>query len=143
MPKPNGGAELAPNDQTRIDELVGDFRDLRDWLDKEKKKYEAFIAPYIARREELEGEMLAFLERTGQESARTSRGTVTATVHRTASASDPDALVEFIRKTGLLELLDRRPNKTAVLAYLKEHEELPPGVKLDSIRSISVRKPTS
>jgi hypothetical protein len=140
MDKLNGGPE--PQELARIDELVADFRTLRDWLDTQKKKYEEKIAPIIARKEEIGREMLAFLDQTGQESARTSQGTVTARVDRTASCSDPDEFMAFIRESGLLELLDRRPNKTACLAYLSEHNELPPGVKLDSIRNVSVRKPS-
>jgi hypothetical protein len=140
MAKINGGPD--PQELARIDELVGDYRTVRDWLDAQKKKYEEKIAPYIALKEELKGEMLAFLDQTGQESARTSQGTVTAKVDRTASCSDPDEFMAFIRVSGLLELLDRRPNKTACLAYLNEHNELPPGVKLDSIRNVSVRRPS-
>jgi hypothetical protein len=137
----NGGPDS--QELARIDELVGDFRTLRDWLEKEKKKYEEKIAPYIARKEEIGREMLAFLEQTGQQSARTSQGTVTATVSQTVSCSDdPDTFMAFIRETGMLELMDRRPNKTACLAYLSEHNELPPGVQLSSIRIASVRKPT-
>jgi hypothetical protein len=141
MTKVNGGPD--PQELARIDELVADFRTLRDWLNVQKKKYEDNIAPYIARKEEIGREMLAFLDQTGQESARTSQGTVTATVNHTVSCSDdPDAFMAFIRKSGMLELLDRRPNKTACLAYLSEHNELPPGVQLSSIRIASVRKPT-
>jgi hypothetical protein len=144
MDKFNGGVPTTPQDDTRIDELVDDFRVIRDWLDREEKRHQTKIAPYIARREALRGEMLAFLDRTGQKSARTAKGTVEIRIDRSASCSDPDALIKFIRESGLLELLDRRPNKTACFTYAQEHDgEAPPGVKLDSTRNINVRKPTS
>jgi hypothetical protein len=140
MAEINGGPD--PQELARIDELVDDFRTLRNWLEREEERYKTRIAPYIARREELKGEMLAFLDRTGQKSARTAKGTVEIRVDRSASCSDPDKFMAFIRESGLLELVDRRPNKTACLAYLNEHDELPPGVKLDSTRNVNVRKPT-
>jgi len=134
---------MAPTEEARIDEMVRDFRAIREFIERETERFKERMAPYLARKEELTWEMLAFLDGTAQKSARTDQGTVTATVDRTVSCSDPDMLVKFVRTTGLLELLDRRPNKTACWAYADEHGgEAPPGVKLNSTRNVSVRKPS-
>ena len=54
-------------------------------------------------KQKLIGEMLAFLDKTGQKSAKTAKGTVTVIVppaHR--RLTDPDQFIDFVFKNDLL-----------------------------------------
>ena len=61
---------------------------------------------------------------------------------RTTGVLDHDDLRTFVRsRDDGLAFLDLRPNKEMALAYAEEHNgALPPGVKLNSVRRLNVRK---
>jgi hypothetical protein len=131
-----------PPNQTRIDELVGHYIAVRDELEDRKKAYKADTKPLNDMMDELTRHLLSALDDSGAESARTDMGTVTATVRYSIKAEDPDALMKYIEKTGFVYLLDRRPNITACREFAEENDTLPPGVKLNSMRTVSVRSPS-
>jgi hypothetical protein len=63
-------------------------------------------------------------------------------VRDTASCSDPNLFIDYVREHDAYELLDRRPNSTACKEFLKANNQLPPGVKLNSMRYVNVRTGT-
>ncbi len=77
----------------------------------------------------------------GVDSAKTSEGTVFLSSKRTAALADADAFMKFVISTQQFELLDRKANTTAVTDYLKEHDELPPGVNYSVFQTLNVRSP--
>jgi len=87
--------------------------------------------------------LLEALDNSGQDSAKTKKGTVSAIVRDTASLSDASKFMDFVRDNDAYELMDRRANGTACKEYAREHGVLPPGVRINSIRLVSVRNPTS
>jgi hypothetical protein len=137
MAKKNGGA--MPPHKTRIDELVAQYVQIRDRMEELKKEYERTIEPFKTVQEQLRMRILAFLDGTGQEMARTNEGTVSKITKHSASLHMPDEFMEFVFKHRLPELLDRKANSTACISYANEHGTLPPGVTINSIRTISVR----
>jgi hypothetical protein len=141
MAKVNGG-KITSADLVRIDQIIGHLRKVRARLDEIKEDYKKACEPLKGVEGQLEDRIRAFLDATGQEMARTDQGTVSISLRHTASLSDPDEFMTFVEEHGLLELLDRRANATACRAYADEHGELPPGVRVNSIRSISVRAPS-
>jgi hypothetical protein len=134
--KSNGKPEEVAS---RIDLLVADYIKVRTRLGELKEDYEKEIQPLKAVKDELAAAMLAFLDQTGQEMARTDEGTVYATVRHTASCPDPDIFMEFVAQHGFYDLLDRRPNATACRDHAEEYGTLPPGVKIHSTRTVGVR----
>jgi hypothetical protein len=141
MAKGNGGKPTSA-DLVRIDQIIGHLRKVRARLDELKEEYETARGPLKAVDEELQERIRAFLDATGQEMARTEQGTVFTTLRHNAALTDPDVFMAFVEEHGLLELLDRRANATGCRAYAEEHGELPPGVRINSIRYVNVRKPT-
>jgi hypothetical protein len=133
---------LAKTDgSTRLNEIIADYLERR-------KKLEAFDAAVKKERsthttgmEELKGQMREILEAMGVASARTDAGTATLSTVDSVKAVDPDAFFAYVWKTGEIELLERRPAKTAVRAFAEEHGKLPPGVSLTTSSSISVTSP--
>jgi hypothetical protein len=130
-----------PTTYIRLGEWVKEFVRKRDGLARfddaaREKRKELFVDPM----NELTGKILAALDATGQISARTEFGTATINVNHYASCSDPDAFVEFVRENDAWELMERRASGLACRAFAEEHGRLPPGVRINTVRSIGVRR---
>lgn len=115
---------------------------IRDRLADLKREYDEKRKPEEARKELLEGILLEYLEKNNFQNVKTVEGTFYKTTTYKASLSDPEALIGFIKATGLLELLERRASVTAVRAYAEEHNELPPGVQLNGESNVNVNRVT-
>lgn len=133
MPK----SETATKSNGRIDQRVDEFIQVRDEIERIEKEV---IGPLKALKERLAGTMLEFLDRTGQKSAKTAKGTVSVIVKHTSPLTDPDAFMEFVRKNDAYELMDRRANSTACREYAEQHGKLPPGVKINATRTAGVTR---
>jgi hypothetical protein len=142
MAKKNGKYKATAEDLARIDKMAGQYVAIRERRRELKAQFDQLDGPFEEAMHDLGLRMMNFLDKTGQESARTSEGTVTTTMRTTAALSDPEEFVAFVRKHDMLELMDRRANPTACRAFAEENGKLPPGVRLNSIRTISVRSPT-
>ena len=134
-PKVDGKLETS----IKINKLVAQYIAVRERMRKLKALYEEQLQPFKDAESKLSGVMLQFLEETGQESARTDAGTVYITERHTASLTDPDLFMEFVMKNGAFELMDRRANSTACRDHCEEYGSLPPGVKINSLRTVNVR----
>jgi hypothetical protein len=132
----------SPTKPPQISRLVSDYITLRNHIEKLRKEYQETIKPCEDLKDKLTARILAFLDGTDQEMARTTEGTVTKGVKHTASLDDPNMFMDFVMEQEMPELLDRKANAKACLEYAEEHGSLPPGVKINSIRTISVRSPT-
>lgn len=137
----NGNGRIIAD--ARVDKLVADYIATRDYIKKLKEKHKNELAEFELALEKLAGRLLLFLAHTGQEMARTAAGTVTATVRYTPSLSDPDVFMDFVAEHGLFELLDRRANATACKEFEKDTGTLPPGVRINTWRGVSVRTATA
>ncbi len=137
----NGNGRIVAD--ARVDKLVADYIATRDYIKKLKEKHKQELAEFELALEKLAGRLLLFLDYHGQEMARTAEGTVSATFRDTASLSDPDVFMEFVAEHGLYELLDRRANATACKDFAKDTGTLPPGVRINTLRGVSVRTATA
>lgn len=90
--------------------------------------------------DELNNLLLSHLDKVQADSVRTKAGTVYRTAKRSASTADFAAFWNFVVKHEFWDLVDRKPNVTAVSEYLEEHQALPPGVNLNSTFVVGVRK---
>lgn len=135
--KPESSETPAP----RIDKRVAQFVLVRDEIDAMKERHKAELKPYEDVKNKLIGEMLAFLDSTGQKSAKTAEGIATVIVRHTAVCTDPDLFIEFVFEKNLRDLIDRRANAVACRDYAEEHDgSLPPGVKINSMRTVGVTR---
>jgi hypothetical protein len=130
-----------PSANARIDKRVAQYIMIRTEIEEIEERHKAELKPFKLAKERLVGEMLEFLDRTGQKSAKTAVGTVTVSVRHTAVCIDPDVFIEFVFEKNLRELIDRRANAVACRDYAQEHDGvLPPGVKINSLRTVGVTK---
>ena len=126
----------------RIDKLIAHCRQLDNQLDELKAGYKAKTIPIDNLRKEIEGELLRILDAAGVKTARTAEGTATAEEKITASCSDPDVFMDYVKRTGRFELLNRAANPTACREFTEKNQEPPPGVKLNFLRYVQIRKPS-
>ena len=122
-----------------LDDLVAKYVKLRDHIDNTEELVKKHLQPFKAKKDEITADLLKLLDDQGTVMARTKHGTVSARVRRSSPLTDPEIFMDFVRENDLLELLDRRANTEAVVAYANEHEGvLPPGVKINAIRYVGV-----
>ena len=91
--------------------------------------------------DEIEAEMMTFLNQTGQESSKTAAGTFFKKTTTSAKVADRDIFIAFVMEHDATNFLENRVNKTAVEEYIAEHGELPPGIDVTRITSVSVNRP--
>lgn len=140
MPIAKRSANSPPATNGQIDRRVAQFVLVRDEIEIIKERHKAELAEYEELKQKLIGEMLAFLDKTGQEAAKTTAGTARVMVRHTAVCTDPDEFMEFVFTNNLRELIDRRANAIACRDYAEEKGNLPPGVKINSMRTVGVTR---
>ena len=67
-------------------------------------------------------------------------GTAYRSVRASAKVADWDSLLEFIKKEGAWEMLERRVSKVAVEQFKAETNDLPPGVDWGETQVINFRR---
>lgn len=124
-----------------IEDLVAEYVALRD----KKLEVTAHAKDLVGRLEDkmsgLEVEILKAMGE-GVESIRTKAGTAYKSTKRSTSVAGWDNFLPWVQQTDNWHMLTRAANKTAVLEYLDEHEELPPGINLYSELTININRPT-
>lgn len=133
--------EKPPEIDGRIDKRVATFIKIRDGIAEIEERHKAELKPWNDLKEKATGELLQLLDDAGLKSAKTAAGTVTVKVFHTSPLSDPDAFMDFVRENDAYELMDRRANSTACIEFAESHDgKLPPGVKINSRRTVGVTK---
>ena len=67
-------------------------------------------------------------------------GTAYKSTRASASVADWDSLFEYITTNDAWEMLEQRVNKTAVMQFREEHEDLPPGVNWSETQVVNFRR---
>jgi hypothetical protein len=126
-----------------VSKRVAQYRLLDEKIDALNDAHKAAMAPLANVKALLEGYFEKFLTSTGQQTAVTAGGTIHWNHRTTASLEDPQAFMDFVTANQRFDLMDRRANATAVREYAEKEHILPPGVKLNNIRTVGVRKPSA
>ncbi|HEX6825412.1 MAG TPA: hypothetical protein VF077_03765 [Nitrospiraceae bacterium] len=138
---PKAPVAKIPVSKIQINELVAQYRAVRDRIAELDAAHKRAMEPFKVTLSKLAGVMLHFLDATGQESAKTDAGTVYITTRHSASLADPESFMAYVMKHGAFELMDRKANSTACRDFAEENGELPPGVTINSIRTVGVLQP--
>jgi hypothetical protein len=124
-----------------VDKLINYYVLTRNQIAEIKQRHKNELAPSEKAMGVLAAELIEVLDQSGVESARTKSGTVSLSSHDSASCSDPTMFIDYVREHDAYELVNRHPNPTACKEFVKEHGKPPPGVKLNSIRTVKVNSP--
>lgn len=124
-----------------IDALVQEFVALRDKKSEVTAKAKDVVSGLERKMSDIESRILELMG-DGIESIRTRNGTAYKSLKRQTSVAGWDDFLPWIKETDNWHMLTRAANKAAVIEYLEEEGELPPGINLYSQVAINVRKGT-
>lgn len=114
------------------------IRDARTAL---RKQYEEADADLKQSQEKLESVMLDHLNKHGMTSVRTEAGTFFRQEEITPSASDWNALYDWIKENDAWDALERRVKKTFIKEFQEAHNGgLPPGISVHREYVVRVRR---
>lgn len=136
--KSTEGLKAMDLDLAKVTKAHISIRDARNEL---RKEYEAKDADLKASQQKLEAVMLDHLQKHGMESVRTDAGTFYRQEEVIPSASDWQALYDWIKDHDAWDCLERRIKKTFVKEYQEVHDGgLPPGVSVYREYVVRVRR---
>lgn len=128
--------------EQRADDMIDRYLTLRDYKKKADAEYNLWRKQeYDDPMQEIENTLLGILNQTGSSSLRTKKGTAVRVENVSVTTSDGSALREWVIGNADWELVDWRPNKTAVKELVRAGEPLPPGINYQTFYNISVRSP--
>ena len=113
---------------------------LRDTKKLKDEEHKESVAKLVQAMDKLEGALLEFLDRSGSQNVACPAGTAFRQVQVSATVTDKDAFMAFVKETNQYEALDIKANKTFVKEYIEENQEAPPGVKVSQIASVGVQR---
>jgi len=128
--------------ETKADELVQLFLEVRDELAFLDQQYKEARAVLERNWERLEIKALAFLQRTGQTNAKTDYGTLYKRIDTRINVSDPQRFIDHVltNPEENIFLMEHRACKTACQDWIREHNKDVPGVQIKHEAKIGVRK---
>lgn len=121
-------------------EVVDRMLQLREQRSQLKKEYEERDKQLRTMMERGENWLLQHMHETGHKSFKVEGATVYTSATNRYSFGDWSGFAEWVRKTGEVDLLQHRVSSRNLDEYVKEHGELPPGVKKDPVVSVNIRK---
>lgn len=124
----------------KLDLIIERYVQLRDRKAELKAAFDASVAEINTGLQRLEGAILDTLTEQGVESVRTGAGTAYKSVSTSVTAADGEMFLQWCLGNDRLDLLEKRPSKTAVEAYKEEFNDLPPGINWKSAVSVGVRR---
>jgi hypothetical protein len=125
-----------------MDRRTAQYIALRDRIKQIDDAHKEERNKYVTLMDEVAGHIQAFMEANKLENLKTEHGTCYTSTKTSASLADADAFMKFVIDNKMFDLLDRRANATAVKAYVEEHKGLPPGVSLNQVQTLGVRRPS-
>lgn len=123
-----------------LDVAVEKYVQLRDKVDAIRKQHVAQLAPYALAMAGVEALLLDALNTAGADAMKAPAGTFYK--HQTSSVKVTrwSETLKHIQDNGLWELLDPRVNKTAAQAIMEETSLPIPGVQVERVTVVHVRR---
>jgi phage host-nuclease inhibitor protein Gam len=119
-----------------MERLVAGVLERKARLVEIEAEYKGRVAPIKEEIEKLEAALMKLMNEAGVQSVKTKAGTAYFSNVSSVRVVDWPVTLDFIVSNGAWDLLERRVNKTA----LKELEEGVPGVAIETIRKVNVRR---
>jgi phage host-nuclease inhibitor protein Gam len=119
-----------------MERLVAGVLERKARLVEIEAEYKGRVAPIKEEIEKLEAALMKLMNEAGVQSVKTKAGTAYFSNVSSVRVVDWPVTLDFIVSNGAWDLLERRVNKTA----LKELEDGVPGVAIETIRKVNVRR---
>ena len=129
-----------PTPQIDVEKRVGQYVKLRDLKTEMKAKHEDELRPVTQTMLMIEEELKSALSTMNATNMKTTQGTVSLTHKASASAADLSAFWTWVVTQGAFDMLDKKPNVTAITEYVNANGVPPPGVNYSVHVGIGVRR---
>jgi hypothetical protein len=126
--------------QVDVEKRVGQFVLLRDLKAELKAKHDAEMKPINDTMEMIKDELKGALAANNATNMKTDAGTVSLTNKVSASAADINMFWTWVVTQGAFDMLDKKPNVTAITDYVKQNGVPPPGVNYNVFVDAGVRR---
>lgn len=123
------------------DWMIDRYVKLRDKKRELEADHKRVLASYNDMLVKLENNLLDTMKASGLTNMRCAHGTAFQTTRWNTKVVDWPATLGYIREHNGWDLLERRVNKTAVIAVMEETQAPPPGVDVTSEVVVNVRRP--
>jgi hypothetical protein len=125
----------------KIDAMVSLYIECRDWVKAQEVAHKDKIAAKKAAMQQIEGILQTFLDKTGQIRGACKTGTFYSTTKYSASIKDKQEFKRHVIGTENWDLLDFKCNVQAARDFEKENGAPLPGVAINAIAKVGVRRP--
>jgi hypothetical protein len=123
------------------EQLVTVYIKMRDALVKLQREFDEKEGAIKAQQDIITQALLEMCKEMGAEGLRTPAGSVFKTVKTRYWTSDWGSMKQFIKDNDALDLMEQRVHQTNMKNFLEENPTLmPPGMRVDSRYSITVRR---
>jgi hypothetical protein len=124
----------------QLDKFVAAYIKLRDAKAALAAKYKEQLVPIETAMGKIEAALLQTLNSQGAQSVKTPEGTVYKTSRTSATASEWDTFLAWVRENEHWNFLERRVSKTAVEEYRTEFQDIPPGISVREEVTVNIRR---
>ena len=123
---------------SNIEQWVSDYITIRDTKALIVERHKAELDRVNKTLTKIERLLTNALNEQGVEAMRTTSGTVHRSIKVSTTVEDREAYLQFVKNNEAWDFLESRASKKAVEDYLKEHDELPPGVRVSRFSTVRV-----
>lgn len=134
VPTPTNTAPIDVN--KRVEQYIR----LRDLKAEKEAKHKEELEPLATLMADIESELMTHMNAISADSLKTAAGTVSKTTKKSASAADLSAFWTWVVTQGQFDMLDKKPNVTAVADYVKQNGVPPPGVNYSEFAKLGFRR---
>ncbi len=123
-----------------VEKRVDQFVKLRDLKAEMKERHAAEMKPVTDTMEMIKDELKQALAQVSGDGIKTASGTVSLLNKVSVSSADINAFWTWVTTQGQFDMLDKKPNVTAVTEYVQQHGVPPPGVNFSTFTDVGVRR---
>lgn len=120
--------------------IIGTYIAMRDRIKAREDVHKKELQPAKKMLEALGNRLLDELNKAGGNGIQADTGTAYRTERTTASISDGQAFRDYVIANELWDVLDWKANGTAVKDHINEFGAPPPGVNLNTVFTVGVRR---
>ena len=124
------------------DNLIGVYRNIRERKEAKEAEQKEVLQPYKDQMKVIENLLLKRMQEGNVNSMPTDKGTAYQTVVSSVKVANSGAFFDYLRESGKWNLADIRAAKKEVEAFVESEKALPPGLDINRVIKIGVRKPT-
>lgn len=131
------------SDKLTVDQVIAAYMKLRDKKAQIEAETKDKVKDIKTRMEKLEAYIKEKADEDGVTSFKTKHGTAFLSTVDFASIENWDATLDFVINNEAYDILEKRVSKAAVRGYIKEQNEVPPGINYGTRLTVNVRRPTA